>query len=340
LRYPDSARVLAFYKNIVDRVAASPGVESAAVSSALPLGGGGFYLGRVFLIEGHPEPPAGPDHPAQWNVISPGYFDATGIKLLRGRAFDERDVEKSNPVVIINETMARRMFPDEDPIGKRIRSWRDENLLREIVGVVQDVRYFGLGDELRGLVYIPHTQNTWRSMLLTVRTKSDPASLIGSLREQIWSVDKDLAIADPTTMKEALAKSVAPERFSMLLLTVFAALAMALAAVGIYSVLSYSVTQRAHEIGVRMALGARGGDVIRLVVAHGMKLTLAGIVLGVGSALALTRLMKSLLYEVSVTDPLTFILIPVVLAGVALAASFIPARRATKVDPIVALRYE
>ncbi|HEY7547479.1 MAG TPA: FtsX-like permease family protein, partial [Blastocatellia bacterium] len=228
----------------------------------------------------------------------------------------------------------------EDPIGKRIRSWRDENLLREIVGVVQDVRYFGLGDELRGLVYIPHTQNTWRSMLLTVRTKSDPASLIGSLREQIWSVDKDLAIADPTTMKEALAKSVAPERFSMLLLTVFAALAMALAAVGIYSVLSYSVTQRAHEIGVRMALGARGGDVIRLVVAHGMKLTLAGIVLGVGSALALTRLMKSLLYEVSVTDPLTFILIPVVLAGVALAASFIPARRATKVDPIVALRYE
>ncbi len=340
LRYPDNAQALAFYKNVVDRVADSPGVESAAVSSALPLGGGGFYLGRVLLIEGHPEPPAGPDHETQWNVISPGYFQTTGIKLLRGRAFDERDAEKSNPVIIINETMARRMFHDEDPIGKRIRSWRDENLLREIVGVVQDVRYYGLGDELRGLVYIPHTQNTWRLMLLSVRTTGDAANLIGSIRDQIWSVDKDIAIANPKTMKETLAQSVAPQRFSTLLLAIFAALAMALAAVGIYSVLSYSVTQRAHELGIRMALGARAGDVIRLVVAHGMKLTLTGVAIGLASAFALTRLMKSLLYEVSATDPLTFILIPLILTGVALAASFIPARRATRVDPVEALRHE
>ena len=340
LRYPDNAQVLAFYKNVVDRVATSPGVESAAVSSALPLGGGGFYLGRVLLIEGHPEPPTGPDHETQWNVISPGYFQATGVKLIRGRAFDERDAEKSNPVIIINETMARRMFPDEDPVGKRIRSWRDENLLREIVGVVQDVRYYGLGDKLRGLVYIPHTQNTWRSMLLTVRTTGDPANLIGSIRDQIWTVDKDIAIANPKTMNETLAESVASQRFSTLLLAVFAALALALAAVGIYSVLSYSVTQRAHEIGIRMALGARAGDVIKLVVAHGMKLTLTGVGIGLALAFALTRLMKSLLYEVSAADPLTFIVIPLLLAGVALGASFIPARRATRVDPMVALRYE
>ncbi|HWN99832.1 MAG TPA: ABC transporter permease, partial [Blastocatellia bacterium] len=338
--YPDDAKTIAFYKNVAERVAGSPGVESAAFSSALPLGGGGFYLGRVFLIEGHPEPPAGTDNPAQWNVITPGYFETTGIRLLEGRGFDERDTADSNKVIIINETLAEKMFPNEDPLGKRIRSWRDENLLREIVGVVQDVRYFGRDDELRGLVYVPHTQNQWRSMSLTVRTKGDPAALIASIRDQVWSVDKDLAVANPRTMNETLARSVASQRFSMILLTVFAAVAMILATLGVYSVLSYTVAQRSHELGVRMALGAQTRDVMRLVLVHGMKLTLIGAGIGLALAIAVTRLMKSLLYEVSTTDPTTFAIVSVLLVATGLAACLIPARRATKVDPIVALRYE
>ena len=339
-RYPDNAQIIAFYKSVVDRVATSPGVESAAVSSALPLGGGGFYLGRVFLIEGHPEPPAGPDNPAQWNVMGPGYFETTGIRLLKGRSFDDRDTADSNKVIIINETLANRMFPNEEPLGRRIRSWRDENLLREIVGVVSDVRYYGRDDQLRGLVYVPHTQNTWRSMSLTVRTTSDPAALISAVRDQIWSVDRDLAVDNPRTMNAILAQSVAPQRFSMMLLAVFAAIAMVLATVGVYSVLSYTVAQRSHELGLRMALGAQAGDVMKLVLMHGMKLTIIGVSIGLASAIALTRLMKSLLYEVGATDPVTFAIVTVLLMAVGLVACFIPARRATKVDPMVALRYE
>lgn len=339
-RYPDNAKTIAFYKSVVDRVTASPGVESAAVSSALPLGGGGFYLGRVFLIEGHPEPPAGADTPAQWNVMGPGYFETTGIRLLRGRSFDERDTAESNKVIVINESFARKAFPNEDPLGKRIRSWRDENLLREIVGVVQDVRYFSRDDELRGLVYVPHTQNTWRSMSLTVRTTGDAGAMISAIRDQIWSVDKDLAIADPSTMNEILARSVAPQRFSMILLAVFAAVAMVLATLGVYSVLSYTVAQRSHELGVRMALGAQAGDLVKLVLVHGMRLTCIGAGIGLVLAFAVTRLMKSLLYEVSTTDPATFGAVTVLLLGTGLAACLIPARRAAKVDPMVALRYE
>lgn len=340
LRYPDSAKVIDFYKRVVSRVEETPGVEAAAVSSALPLGGGGFYLGRVFLIEGHPEPPGGPDTPANWNVISPGYFDATGIRLIRGRAFDERDTTESNKVIIINETMARRMFGDEDPLGKRIRSWRDENLLREIVGIVQDVRYFGQEDDLRGLVYVPHTQNSWRSLTLTARVVNNPDSFVGVIRDQIWSVDKDLAIASTKSMNRILDESVASRRFNTLLLVIFAFVALILSVVGIYSVLSYTVAQRAHEVGIRMALGAETGDVIRLILAQGLKLTLIGVIAGLGAAFALMRVMSSLLYEVSATDPLTFASVAMLLVAVALAACYIPARRATKVDPISALRYE
>lgn len=340
LRYPDNAKVIDFYKRLAERVEETPGVEAAAVSSALPLGGGGFYLGRVFLMEGQPEPPAGTDSPAQWNVISPDYFDTTGIKLIRGRAFDQRDTTESNKVIIINDTMARRMFPDQDPLGKRIRSWRDENLLREIVGIVQDVRYYGRDDELRGLVYIPHTQNSWRSMVLTARVSGAPESFIGTIRDQIWTMDKNLAIANPKTMTRILDESVAPRRFNTSLLAVFAAVALILSVVGIYSVLSYTVAQRAHEVGIRMALGAKTADVIRLILMQGLKLILIGVVIGLGAALALTQIMSSLLYEVSATDPLTFVAVALLLVAVALLACYIPAKRATKVDPISALRYE
>ena len=232
------------------------------------------------------------------------------------------------------------MFPNESALGKRIRSWRDENILREIVGVVSDVRYYGRDDQLRGLVYVPHTQNTWRSMSLTVRTTGDPAALISTIRDQIWSVDKDLAVDNPRTMNAIMAQSVASQRFSMMLLAIFAVIAVVLATVGVYSVLSYTVAQRSHELGLRMALGAQTSDVMKLVLMHGMKLTLIGTVIGLAAAFAVTRVMKSLLFEIGATDPVTFAVVPVLLMLVGLVACLIPARRATKVDPMVALRYE
>lgn len=339
-RYPNAPKILSFYKQLVDSVNAAPGVESSAVSSALSLGGGGFYLGRVFLEEGKPEPPAGPDTPAQWNVISPGYFHTSGTALLEGRDFDERDRTDSTPVIIINRTMARRMFGTDDPLGKRIRSWRDENKLREIVGVVEDVSYFGRDEKPQGLVYVPHTQNVWRSMALTVRTHGDPAGVIAAIREQIASVDRELAIANLATMTTIVDRSIAPRRASMLLVLVFGVLAGVLAVIGIYGVLSYTVAQRAQEIGVRIALGAQKRDVLGLVLGHGFKLTVAGVVIGLAGAYALTRLMTSLLYNVGATDLLTFVAVSFVLSCVAMAACFVPALRATRTDPMIALRYE
>jgi putative ABC transport system permease protein len=340
VRYPDEARVLAFYRELVERLESTPGIESAAVSSALPLGGGGFYLGRVFLAEGRPEPPAGTDTQGQWNVVSPGYFKTNGTRFIKGRDFNERDTETGNPVIIVNGTFARRMFPNEDPLGKRIRSWRDENKLREIVGVVADVRYYGRDDELHGLVYVPHAQNAWSSMALNVRTHGDPNAAISSIREQIKAVDKDLALANLKTMTTVLNQSVAPRRLSMMLLVIFAIAAAVLAAIGLYGVLSYAVAQRGHEIGVRMALGAQRSDVLRLVITQGFKLALVGEAIGLAASFGLTRLMKSLLYEVSATDPPTFAAIVLLLTLVALAACYLPARRATRVDPMSALRYE
>jgi putative ABC transport system permease protein len=260
--------------------------------------------------------------------------------LIKGRDFDERDRADGKKVVIINETLARRIFAEGDPLGKRIRSWRDENQLREIVGVVEDVRYYGRDDDLRGLVYVPHAQNAWRSMALTVRTHDDPTRTISAIRSQIGSLDRDLAIANLETMTTILNRSVAPRRASMLLLVVFGIIAALLAVIGIYGVLSYTVAQRSQEIGVRIALGAQSGDVLTLVIREGMKLTLAGVGIGLAAAFAFTRLMASLLYGVSATDPLTFAAIAILLILAALLACYIPARRATRVDPMVALRYE
>jgi putative ABC transport system permease protein len=339
-RYTDEARVAAFYKTLLDSLRAAPGVESVAASSALPLGGGGLYLGRSFLIEGQPEPPAGRDYDANWNVVSPRYFETTGIRLIAGRDFDEHDRLDATRVIIINRTLARQMFGDDSPLGKRIQSWRDEKEWREIVGIVEDVRYYGRDDELRGLVYVPHAQDSWRSMAITVRTTADPAGIAATLRGRVADVDKALAVARLQTMTTVLNRSVAPRRASMMLLAAFGSLAALLACIGIYGVLSYTVTQRAQEIGVRIALGASSGDVLRLVIGQGMKLTLTGVALGLAAAFGLTRLMASLLYGTSATDPLTFSVIALVLTGVALAACFVPARRATKVDPMVALRYE
>jgi putative ABC transport system permease protein len=340
IRYGEPENVIAFYRELVERVAATPGIEAAAVCSALPLGGGGFYLGRVFLAEGWPEPPGGHDVQAEWNIVSPGYFAASGMQLLRGRDFDGRDSASSEPAIIVNETLARTMFPGQDPLGRRIRSWRDENELRTIVGVVSDVRYRGRDDELRGLVYVPHAQNAARSMVLTVRASAEPSQVIGSIRSRIHDLDKDLAVANLRTMTTILESSVAPRRAGTTLIALFALLAAMLAAVGLYGVLSQVVAGRAHEIGIRMALGATAQDVWRMIVAQGMGLAALGIAIGVLGALGLTRLMRSLLYGVSIADPATYVGISLMLFVVALAACCVPALRAARVDPILTLRQE
>jgi putative ABC transport system permease protein len=232
------------------------------------------------------------------------------------------------------------MFSDQDPLGRRIRSWRDENVLRTIVGVVGDVRYFGREDEQRGLVYVPHAQNAWRSMILNVRTGGEPTQVIASIRDRIRELDKDLAVANLRTMTSILERSVAPRRASTMLLVLFAIVAAVLAAVGLYGVLSQVVAQRVHEIGIRMALGARPEDVWRMILAHGMRLSALGIAIGLVGALGLTRLMRGLLYEVSAADPVTYAGVALLLLAVALLASFLPALRAARVDPMVTLRQE
>jgi putative ABC transport system permease protein len=266
-----------------------------------------------------------------------------GIPLLSGREFDDRDVRGSTPVVIVNETFVRRFFADEEPLGKRFvygQSGPDNNNWITIVGVVGDMRRTGFDRPVRPETFLPQSQNPSATLTIVARTAVDPVALSSTLRGEVWGIDKDQSVYDLKTMDQTLSEMSSQRRFNMLLLGVFAALALTLAAVGIYGVMSYSVAQRTHEIGIRMALGAKTTDVLGMVVRRGMVLASVGIGVGVIGAAALTRLMSSLLYGVSATDPVTFVVIPIVLAGVTLAASFVPARRATKVDPMVALRYE
>ncbi|MEX2283912.1 MAG: ABC transporter permease [Gemmatimonadota bacterium] len=337
-RYPDNAAEAGFYRQVVDRLSAIPGVEGATVSSALPLGGGGFYLGRVFVAEGRPQPPAGTDLDGQWNVVGPGFFATLRMPLTRGREFTLRDDSASTPVMIVNQEFAEKMFPGENPLGKRVRSWRDENLLREIVGVVPNVRYFAAGDEIRPLVYVPHGQNTWSSMSLIVRTRSAVESILPLVRKEIKALDPNIALADVTTMEKLRDNSIARPRFNALLLALFAGLALMLATFGIYGVLSYGVSQRTREIGVRMALGARAGDVTRLVLGEALMLVGVGVGIGLLGAFAGARALSTLLFELDARDPATFAVVAILLGAIALAASYVPARRATAVPPVTAIR--
>ena len=327
-----------FFERLFQRIDAAPGVASAGAVSFLPL----TSLGSATRYEavGLPAPPAGQEPVTDVRVVTREYFRSMGIPLVRGRLFDERRTADAANAVIVNETLARRHWPGEDPIGKRIRINWDDAREDVIVGVVGDVRHASLDAEVRAMTYWPYARNPNSSMTLTIRTAGDTGATIAAVRGIVRELDPDLALADVRTMDEVVSRSVAQQRLLMVLLGVFAGAALLLAAVGIYGVIAYSVTQRQQEIGIRMALGARAGDVLRMVVAQAAGLAAAGIVVGLAGAALLTGLMRDLLFGVDPIDPVTFAAVAALLGGVALLASYIPGRRATRVDPVIALRAE
>jgi putative ABC transport system permease protein len=341
-RYGTDVLSADFFQRLTVRLASVPDVEAAAATSFVPVGGGGFGLGRVFLAEGRPEPPAGQDVSAQWNVITPDYFRAMGIPIIRGRSFEARDRADTTPVVIVSQSFASQMFGDADPTGKRIRSWRDENLLREIVGVVDEVRYTGLTD--RGpfrQVYVPHPQNSWNLMSVVVRAASgSPADLAPVLRREVAAIDPDLALANVQTLTGIARDSIARERYTTLLLSALAVTALLLGAVGIYGVISFAVSARRHEFGVRIALGASGQDLYRLVLGQGARLTVVGLGLGLAGAFSGSQLITALLYETEPTDPTAYAATVLAVLTAAGLACVLPARRAARSNPVDALRSE
>ncbi len=337
-KYAETQARAPFVSAMLHRVEQVSGVESTSVVTDTPLTPDNDAIG--FSIEGRPDPSPKQKFELNVNVVGPGYLRTLGIPLLKGRDFTERDTQASPLAALINQAMARKYWPDQDPIGARISG--DGKNWATIQGVVGDVRQGGLGSEPVPEVYLSYLQDpfAWPYLTMLVRTSSDPLKLASPIQSAIWSVEKDLPISSIHTMEQIRSHSIAQPRLTALLLGVFAALALILATVGIYGVMAYSVTQRTHEMGLRMALGARASDVLALVVGQGMLLTATGIALGLLGAFAITRVLEKFLWGVRPTDPVTFIAVSVLLAAVALLASYLPARRATEVDPMVALRYE
>ncbi|HEV2914989.1 MAG TPA: ABC transporter permease [Pyrinomonadaceae bacterium] len=340
IKYPELQQQSDFYLSLLARIENLPGVASVAGVSRLPVVGGAT---TTFTIQGSPVA-SGHEPNADFRVISPRYFQTMGIAFSKGRDFTTRDAKDAPDVVIINEVMAARFWPNEEALGKRIQLSAEQTRWREIVGVVGNEKLTGLDTEIGPAIYVPMPQNTFpnaiRAIFLVARSKGEPLTLAPGIQNELRSMDQDQALFQVRPLDEVISNTLSGRRFNTLLLVIFAALAGLLAAVGIYGVIAYSVTQRTHEIGVRLALGAQPGDVLRMVLGQGIKLTLVGIVIGLVAAFALTRVLSSLLYGVSATDPLTFLGIPVLLTAVALLASYLPARRATKVDPCEALRYD
>ncbi len=336
VRYAEPTRAAAFFKQLLDRVEALPGVEAAGGVSSLPLSGGG--TDTSFLIEGQPQPEPNREPVSLFAKVTPDYFRAMGIRLLRGRLMADGDSTDAPKVAVISDEMSRRYFADDDPLGKALLFGSKDR--REIVGIVSDVKFFGLNLDARPMMYFSEQQFPARGMSLIVRTSGDPMALATAVRSEVQTLDRDLAVSNVMPMEQLVNASLAEPRFLLLLLGVFAGAALVLSVIGVYGVVSYSVAQRSHEIGVRMALGAQAGDVLKLVLGKGMVLVGGGVAIGLGGAFVLSRIVESLLFGVGARDLATFALTAVVLAGVALGACFVPARRATKVDPMVALRYE
>jgi predicted permease len=349
-RYREDHQVVQFYEEMFRRVRGLPGVEAAGTTHSLPLGGSDSN--RPFIIADAPTPEPGKEPGASYRVISPEYFRALGIPLLRGRDFSETDNAGAPGVVMINQTLARRFWKDEDPIGKRLRQGAvgGESPWLTVIGVVGDVRHSGLDREPKPEMYFSYAQaaaqnsssiaSNRRRITLAVRVKGNPSDYADMVRGEISRIDKDQPVTGIRTLDETVARSVTPQRFNALLLGIFACLAVLLAMIGVYGVMSFAVAGRTREIGIRMALGARGADVMRMIVGQGMLLVLFGVGIGLAASFALTRLIANLLYGTSATDPVVFAAIAALLSLVALVACYIPARRATKIDPMNALRYE
>ena len=338
-KYRENQQINSFFDRLLEGVRSVPGVESVGGIDPLPLGGSDGTIG--FVVEGAPPRELGDRTEVGARTVTSAYFQTMRIPLLKGRAFGETDLEEAPRVVIINEALAKRFWPNEEAIGKRLGfRAKEPQIWHEVIGIVGNVKHRRLDADPKPELFFPYSQYPGSFMTLVARTTSDPASSTAAIRNQVLALDPDQPVFDIKTMAERLSKSVAVSRFIMLMLGVFATSSLLLAAVGIYGLIAYTVSQRTHEIGVRLALGADAGNIVKLVLGHGSKLIIAGVVIGVAGALALTRLMKSLLFDVSPTDTLTFVVISSILALVALAACFVPARRATKVDPMVALRYE
>jgi putative ABC transport system permease protein len=359
-KYPSTepAKAGLFYRDLTQRLKTIPGVKLAAAGTTVPLAGGGW--GKYFTVDEHPAPRLADVPLIQYRQVTPDYFRALGILLRSGRYFDEEDIAGRPLVAIINEAAARRFFPNENPIGKRVYPGPPEQTVASllpsrdfrfprftVVGVVGDVKQRGLNLPSEPELFVPHLQGMTKgneepskSMGLVIKTASDPQNLADTVRRVVLSLDAEQPVADVKTMEQRLNASLAQQRFQLFLLGAFASLALLLAAIGIYGVMSYSVDQRNHEIGVRMALGASRQDMLRLILGRGLTLSLIGVGLGIAGALALTQFLTSLLYGVRPTDPVTFVAVSLLLIAVSLVATYIPARRATRVDPMVALRYE
>ena len=342
-RYPQSHQLVSYQAEMLSRLQTLPGVKSAGVTNNLPLAEGGF---NCILFN--------PNRPQErlfsnLSVVSPDYFSTLGVKLQNGRYFSELDNAQAPRVAVLNQTLARRLWPGQEPLSQEIEFAGPlfGGIPFTVVGVVNDTKPSRLDAESPLEIYVPYVQAPDKALTVygrrlnfVVRSSADPAGLVGAVLPMAMSIDKHQPISDIKPMGQLVTESVATPRFRTMLFVIFGALALALAAIGIFGVIAYTVARRTHEIGIRMALGAQAGDVLKLVMRQGLALALAGIAAGLAGALALTRLMKTLLFEVSATDPVTFVIVPPLLAAVAMFACWIPARRATKVDPLRALRRE
>jgi putative ABC transport system permease protein len=334
VKYPTGDSRARFLHQVLQRLEAIPGVDAAGMATSLPMMG--WSLGSPVSVEGRVSQPEF-GYNSAYDFVAGNYFRAMGIPLLKGRVFTEHDDStKATRVVIFDQALAKKVFPDEDPLGKRIRFWGD---LWEVVGVVGSVRHHGLDGPAYERIYLPQAFGLWSGSLV-VRTKVPPLGLVEPTRKEILAVDPEQPVSNISTMNQMIADSVAQRHLTLILLSMFAGAAVLLAAIGLYGVMAYAVVQRTHEIGVRMALGAQRRDVVKLVLRGGLQLTLLGVLFGLAGSLAVTRVLASQLFEVRTTDPSAFLGVSVLLVLVALAACYVPARRATKVDPMVALRYE
>jgi putative ABC transport system permease protein len=336
-RYTKPEQAAAFFDQLRRRVAGLPGVEAAGMISELPLSGQPNDM--YFSVAGRPPAAGDAKVTADYRRVNHDYFRALRIPMLRGRGFTEQEVTGDAKVIVINETLAREFFPDEDPLGQHLVINFGKAEEYEIVGVVGDVRHRSLEGEVYQMMYVP-TLRVGGTNLVVRTSSSDPLALASAVRGEVAAIDRDQPVSSVRTMEEVVSGSVAQQRFRTLLLAAFAGVALLLAGVGIYGVIAYSVTHRTHEIGIRMALGAEAADILRMVVGQGMALALAGVAVGLLAALALTRVLSSLLFGVAATDMATFAAVSLLIVAVALLACLLPARRATKVDPMIALRYE